>query len=489
VPTPAKPTKRQLVDAVTEVPECPVQGHAGRLVSPYGTYDTLAGARQRYQCVDLKTPDSKHTFAAVLPRSAVENDTCCQDCKVLTPKNAGLEAVSRRTSYSVAEICSVLRDLSQGMPYTDASMRALELMDRPTGRSRRVGQRTVKELNDAGLVGTVREQRAHWHIAADILERYGPVVTEAAFAQVQTEEADYRAMKRPVVYLADEVPVKRDFSRSSRMTSSPVVWSALVVARTRWNSDEEGQLTGNSSRLLRVRALPNGSTEAWRLVFSELDAPDFLVADGATPIEKAAQQVWGNRTVFVPCMYHAVRNIMKNLTGRRAELPEKVRDHRFLLTRDWMEDEGADAVIEWFDQLETLAAAAGLPADAVRAQRDFYRPLLVRTAAVAQAHHDPEVPLSNSGVEAQIADWVSKITKRRGAMFTNLPRTNLLGDLLVAGAAGALSNTHQLADLLREASRSHNGWAPPPRALVEPAGVMGLRDPMSVSALLAQGRP
>jgi len=120
----------------------------------------------------------------------------------------------------------------------------------------------------------------------------------------------------------------------------------------------------------------------------------------------------------------------------------------------------------------------------VAAQRRTYQPLLLRTAQIATAHNSPPVPLSNSGVEAEILAWVSKVTTRRGAMFTNLPRTNLLGDLVVTGSAGLLTDTHHLATLIRDASRRQQGWAPPPRALAEPAGVMALRDPMSVAALL-----
>lgn len=492
---------RQLIDQAVPVPACQVLGHEDRLVSPYGTYETLAGTRQRYQCVDMNERaraagartdasrrrllrEAKHTFSDVLPRSAVEDDTCCADCRVLTPKNAGSEAPTRRTNYPVSVICSVLRDLSQGMAYTHASLRALELMRRSTGRVRMVAGKAPEELNANGDASPHREAKAHWHVAADILERYGPVVTEEAFARVRADEATYRAAGLPVVYLADEVPVKRDFARSTRLTASPVVWSALVVARTRWHLDDEGTMTGRSSRLLRVRALPTSSVEAWTLVFSELDPPDFLVADGSSSIAKAGQTVWGRRTVFVPCMHHAVANVMKNLTARRTELPEKVRDHQYLLTRSWLQDDGAGAVKEWFDELERLAAASGIPADVVAAQRRTYQPLLLRTAQIATAHNSPPVPLSNSGVEAEILAWVSKVTTRRGAMFTNLPRTNLLGDLVVTGSAGLLTDTHRLATLIRDASRRQQGWAPPPRALAEPAGVMALRDPMSVAALL-----
>lgn len=484
--------QRHLIDESVPAPPCPYLGHEGRSVWPNGTYTTLAGARQRYQCMDPSAIGARHTFSAVLPRSAVEEDTCCDDCRVLTPKNAGAEAPSRRMNYPAATIYSVLNDLANGTAYTHASMRALKQMKRPTGRSRSAkdadGNRaTAQELNEAGLYSPDRELKAHWHIAADVLERFAPVVTEPSFVTMAAEEAADRAAGLPVVYFADEVPVKRDYARSSSLNSSPVVWSALVVTRTRWERDEKtDKVISRSSKLVRVRALPNATTEAWTLVLSELVAPDFLIADGAAAIEKAATAVWGTQTTFVPCMYHALAKITANLTSANGKLPDKVRDHLYELSRDDMAGGGPAAVTDWFGTLEALADAAGLAGDTVAAQRTRYEPLLRRTAAVAQANNDPEVQVSNSAVEAQITQWVKQMTRRRGAMFSNLPRTNLLGDLIVAGANGALLNQHEVTQAIREASRGTRGWAPPPRALTEPAGAMGLRDAFSVTELLGR---
>ncbi|MGY1825793.1 hypothetical protein [Blastococcus sp. SYSU DS0541] len=479
-----KADARLLIDQVVSAPECPRPGHGGRYVWPHGTYKTAAGERQRYRCVSRTDDGDAHTFSAPLPRAAVEDDTCCPDCEVLTPRHAGEEAVSRRLNVPTPVVVSVLRDLADGHAYTAVSRRALEQMKRPTGRVRTVGGKTPEELHEAGQFGPRRELKAHWHLSADVLERFAPFITEPALAAMQVEETAYRAEGLPVVYFADEVAVKRDYARSATLTNAPVVWTALVVTRTSWERDKDRKVTGRSSRLVRVRALPNASTEAWRLVLAELDAPDFLVADGAAAIEKAATAVWGKKTTFVPCMFHATRNIEGKLTPPRGRLADKVRDHMFRLSRDLMRDGGAKAVSTWFDELEDAAAAADLPADLVAAQRRRYEPLLRRTALVAQRHNDPEVQVSNSAVESQIRLWVKRLTTRRGAMFSNLARTNLLGDLIVAAANGALLDQHEVARTLREASKRTRGWAPPPRALTEPAGVLGLRDAFSVTELL-----
>lgn len=477
------PSPRELLDRAVPMPQCADPDHADWRLDTNGTYDTLAGPRQRYRCTSPDDPKVRHTFTAPLPRSVVEDDTCCDDCQVPTPRHAGAEAATRRLNYPPSVICDVLIDLAEGRSYTHASMRALERMNRPTGRSRSVNGNTVASLNAAGSVSPDRELKAHWHISADLLERFAPLVTEPAFDAIRGEEARYRAGGLPVVYVVDEVPVKRNYGKARQ---SPVVWNALVVSRMSWNRDRHGVLVGRSSRLVRVRAMPSVTKESWALVMSELDAPDFLIADGATAIESAATDVWGNATVFVPCVWHATRNIRKRLTPKGSDLPEKVRDHLYLLTRDLMAAHGTQAVTDWFDELEHACAATDLPMDTVEALRNQYQPLLTRSAAIAQTHANPKVPISNASVENQIATWVDRLTARRGAMFANLARTNLLGDLIVAGANGALLDRHKVITQLRDHSRANNGWAPPPRALVEPAGVSSLRDPGTVTELLRQ---
>lgn len=482
----ATESTRDILDRAVAMPTCGREEHDGWRIDTNGTYDTAAGPRQRYRCSNPEGPTERHTFTAPLPRSAVEDDTCCDDCQVPTPRHAGAEASTRRLNYPASVVYSVLHDLSEGRAYTHASIRALERMKRPTGRSRKVGGKEVAALNAAGMVSPDREQKAHWHIAADILERFGPLITEPSFDAIRAEEAKYRKDGLPVVYVADEVPVKRDYARSFAYSDSPVVWNALVISRMKWEKDGSGNLVGRSSKLVRVRALPTVTKEAWSLVLSELDAPDFLIADGAAAIEGAAKAVWKSKTAFVPCVWHASENIRKRLTPTKGRLPEKVRDHLFTLTRDAMAASGTKAVKDWFDDLELLVDASEMPMEPVAALRKQYEPLLRRSAAVAAKHANPKVPISNASVENQIASWVDKLTNRRGPMFANLARTNLLGDLIVAGANGALLNQHEVVQTLRDASRENDGWSPPPRALVEPAGTYALRDAASILELLEQ---
>ena len=131
-------TTRELLDRAIAMPTCGRDAHEGWRVDTNGTYDTAAGPRQRYRCSNPDDIAERHTFTAPLPRSAVEDDTCCDDCLRADPRHAGSEASTRRLNYPASVVYSVLHDLSEGRAYTRASMRALERMKRPAGRSRSV---------------------------------------------------------------------------------------------------------------------------------------------------------------------------------------------------------------------------------------------------------------------------------------------------------------------------------------------------------------
>ena len=489
VPATLSGRSRKALDDVVPVPPCPVSEHREDDMEPAkrtrkvvrgGQYTTTTGVRQRYACIETAT-GRRHKFSAVLPRSVVAAETCCDDCGVPTPANAGAEVSARHNTFTMPVIHTVLRDLAMGKPYASVSVMALDASGKNSGRVRRHKGVEVEELRKSPKSGPRRDRRAHWHVAVDIMETFGPVVTEAALAAVKAEEADYRKRKLPVVYVADEKEVKRTYRRSKSRKATTVVWTALVVSRTRWTGEDD--YPDRSNRLLRVRALPSKNQSAWALVFSELDAPDFLVCDGASAIANAAREVWGTRTVVVPCYYHASANIRKGLLPKGMELPEKVSDHLYSLTSALMAEKGPACVRPWWNELEAVMDAAGLPQDGVWNVRAFYEPVLRETARIAHKYRHPMVPISNSGAEAVITEWVEKMTTRRGAMFTNLPRTNLLGDLMVAGSNGFLDNQHNIVQALRADTRAGAGWTTPPRALNEPKGALGLRDPKVVEYL------
>ncbi|MEI6623854.1 MAG: hypothetical protein WCP28_18325 [Actinomycetes bacterium] len=480
----SKAVPRKLIDDAVLPPPCPLPEHASTTsVIRHGVYTTATGRRQRYTCANLSTGEM-HTFSDVLPRAQVGDDTCCDECGVPTPVNAGAEAAARRNSFPISVVHMVLKDLSEGCSYTTASLRALEAVKRPAGRVRERGGQAPAVRDTLGRVGPRRDGRAHWHIAADILETFAPIIVDSAFATIDAEEKQFRAEKLPIVYVADELDVMRTFARSQTHTTAPVVWTMLVVSRTRW--EPSTTRANRSNRLLRVRALPKRTQRAWELVLGELAPPDFLICDGASAIRNAAAAVWADETQIVPCTYHALTNITAGITVGKTPLPTKVTDHLRSLTRDAMSEHGPGLVSEWFDELEILLAGTGLPIDSLWNLRALYEPLLKESAVVAQTHTNPRVPISNAGAEILISNWVKPLVDRRGPMFTNLPRTNLLGDLIVAGSNGALLNARTVSTALQDDNRLNGGWAPPGRELTEPKGALGLRDPRVIDYLAEQ---
>ena len=81
------------------MPTCGRDAHEGWRVDSNGTYDTATGSRQRYRCSNPDDPAERHTFTAPLPHSAVEDDTCRDDCRLPTPRHAGSEVSTRRLNY------------------------------------------------------------------------------------------------------------------------------------------------------------------------------------------------------------------------------------------------------------------------------------------------------------------------------------------------------------------------------------------------------
>jgi hypothetical protein len=84
------------------MPACTIPEHSMWRIDTNGTYDTLAGPRQRYRCSNPDDSAQRHTFSAPLPRALVADDTCCEDCQVPTPRHAGTEAATLGNATSTA---------------------------------------------------------------------------------------------------------------------------------------------------------------------------------------------------------------------------------------------------------------------------------------------------------------------------------------------------------------------------------------------------
>ncbi len=231
----------------TPPPACP-QHPSGKVVRA-GVYGTRTSRpRQRYRCTPPGEDAKAHVFTPPLPRDHVHaGDSGCAFCGELRGFHHGEQAVGRRQSWPVSIVARTLDDLARGTSYADASMRALRIAETDAekagaGRYRRK-RRTKAEIEadrkeaadtaseqppgdepepalepgpDPGPVHTEaaagegaldapvkrkgrrksaasRAASNAWHIAADWVPAYGPVIWEPVEARLREAALAERA--------------------------------------------------------------------------------------------------------------------------------------------------------------------------------------------------------------------------------------------------------------------------------------------------------
>jgi hypothetical protein len=175
---------------------------------------------------------------------------------------------------------------------------------------------------------TAEQGKNAWHLAADLVEQYAPLlwsrVNEIAAREIAHRCANDEAVQSspeaplaaPIVYLLDELPV---FVRTRRSTNSGHQrnsWNLLVAVELVWHgTGDPFALPSREARLRLVRAYPTASEETWRLVLSELDtSPDDVISDCGSSILNALISHYGQAVGHVPSMFHVHRNIRAQLT-------------------------------------------------------------------------------------------------------------------------------------------------------------------------------
>lgn len=284
--------------------------------------------------------------------------------------------------------------------------------------------------------------------------------------------ADGEPLVRPQVWLLDDVPVYgRDLDSGVKRRDAG--FFVLVVAEVLW--DQPGPV----SKLRLVRAMAKSNQAAWRLCFDELGyAPDFVVADAGTGLNLAVQKHFtGGRTRFVPSMWHLKNRIdtalgdIKGahvLTPRGKELLDPLRDHLAMLRRGTgvLADEASWA--SWWDDLDALLAANGLPVEKVRTSRRHNEPLMAKVLDVLADH--PEVPVSTGGLETLISKNVEPLLALRRTAFANIERTNLLFDLVVARHHHAFDRIADVAKAIQSDTAAAEGYTVALRSVADPRG-------------------
>lgn len=431
--------------------------------------------RQRYRCHPADG-SKRHRFTPPLPRGYTGHgfDEPCELCELTPDLHLGEPAVARRHPWSSRTPARGLMLLSRGETYGDTGAWAQRRVDSPRTRARS-GPATNKRPASAAA-------NARWHIGADWVDCYGPVIWEPLEAEMRARavaerhrvDADLdagRALERPLIWIADEQPIHG---------KSDELFCVLVVAECEWISGQEEPLV----RLRVARAMPDRTAASWRLVFEELAGPegpdrvwpDFLVADASAGIEKGLEAAFRGRTRWVPSLWHLGTKLRFLVLGRtpapgRTDFPA-LEAHLSRLSR------GSDAVMSvegwarWWDEADSLLRSMGVvgrirgrEVSPLETRRRIYEPAY---AAVIPDLGSSFVPLSNAALEELIKSKIRPLFHKR-SQFTSIERTNRLTDLAVAASRGRLDDELEVARLLRADAHAHDGRTTEPRAIADPA--------------------
>lgn len=475
-------------------PACPE--HPGAHITRNGVNGKGARRRQRYRCVPDGQPELAHGFSPPLTREVVEvgHDECAT-CHELLGPHSGAAAGARHTPWTGPLFARALSELSMGASYASTAM----MMRRYRDRARRhLLEAHGEDLADIrlgpGASGTGssyvrREAASAWHLAADLVEQYSPLIWRSV--KVRMEDRDRRlreindqilaadpdaGLTQPLTWLLDEQPVVV-WTRTAAGARVRRSWSVLVVVEVRWHAPvDQFSYPQREYRLRLMRAYPRPDENAWRLVFDEVGVrPDVIIADHAHAIGSAIDAHYGAGTVgFVPSMFHMRRNLRAALlkisaattkVQGRTTLVAPLAKHLDHLHRDDLTSLTPSDWSTWWDDLEWHVGRLGVPIAGMAERRRLYEPRVAKAMPLLAAQ--PHLPASNAAVENQIRHLLEPFLTNRKQMYRNVARLNFLLDLAVARQQGAFTDLEDIAKLIHDDNEAAGGWAPQPRTLAD----------------------
>jgi hypothetical protein len=528
----------------------PCEFHPTGHITRAGSYGTSAEKRkQRYLC-DGAGEVPPHYFTPPLPRAQVKPGCRCPNCQEFIPVHHGEAATARKHRWPPKVIALTLKMLATGTSYGEASIEARKAVGLDTPDPRRI--KRVKPLDTpvpeefefaerddcppepddlftldtpeppryegtvvtgpsrrrAPSLAALKARRA-WHLAADWVEVFSPIIWDplearlraTALAEQARLDADAQAgrpLVRPTVIVIDDVPVWKRRGRTKRKDGG---FHLLVVGEVTWvhldrpRPDQPAWVPELHLRM--IRALAKSTRESWLLVFDELGyTPTFVVADAGTPIKSAIKSAFGDRTTFVPSIWHVRQAVLRalGLLARRAVQDPDLIAHTNRLNGKLLLSSVAEWN-RWWDDLLALVAGKGLPTEKILAVQKNYRTDYAKILPRLGAY--PGVLLSSGGIEELIRHRTNSVLDRR-TQFGNAERTNALMDLVVANERGALSDLDAVARAIRKDAEDRKdasgkgGWAVTVRSIDDPQPpgehYSSLRDPNLAGDLLRARR-
>ena len=445
-----------------------------------------------------------HRFTPPLPRNHVhERDVPCSVCGERRGVHRGETAVARQHRWSARIVAEGLAQLADGTPYGETGHWALRAAHLSIHDQRRASPPPKPDPDSRNGQKKKRVSAASkashrvWHIGADWVEAFAPVIWEPVETRLRARAFAERArldavidagepLDRPQVILIDDVPIYgQDPDRPGHQRRDAGFY-VLVIAEIAWTAGERQQ------ELRLVRAMPKSNAESWRLCFDELGYdPDFIVADAGTGIGAAiSMQFDPERTRLIPSLWHvanAVRTGLGATPGAHSEghLRPELGAHLAELGRDGRAMQSPGAWLDWWNDLEAMLRTANLPVDRVRLRRRNYEESML--AVLPDLLANPAIPMSTGGLETAIGKRIQRVLNARRAQLANIERTNALFDLVVAKAHGAFDNLDAVAASLRDDAGAHEGWTVPLRSIADPYPAGGryssLRDPTLLASL------
>jgi len=492
-------------------PACP--DHEASKVVRNGTYGKATPKpRQRYLCTPADGSKS-HSFTPPLPRDHVHiGEDHCDHCDELRGIHRGETAVARRHSWSTRIVARGLEQLANGATYADVSRWAIRVTG--TKRTRISPPRKKSGGRSKQSSERSKESRNAWHIAADWVEAFSPVIwgpiehelrTSAVAKRAQLDKMKARGefIDRPQVILVDDVPVRgRELDRNRRVRRNPGYY-ILVVAELFWPDEELDDpflvVSPPVLKLRLARAMANTNALSWRLLFDELGyEPDYVVADSGPGISVAVREHFDpKKTKLIPSLWHlakAVEGALADISGAMTvstagrQLIDPLNHQIRRLSRGSGVLDTKEAWKAWWDELLEILKSHNLPTEEIRKRRKFYEAAFAEV--IPDLSHNRNLPVSTGGLESLIARHISPMLALRRTSFANIERTNLLFDLVAARNHHAFDNLGDVAKLLRADSEKHQGWSVPLRSIADPrpngGSYSSLRDTTLITTLAKQ---
>lgn len=550
-------------------PKCPVHGTASRRVRN-GRYGKPGEAqrRQRYRCwpfePDPAYPKGHHDYTPELAREHVHDGAHhCEACEELRGVHRGEQAVARAQSWNLRIVAEGLDKLASGVEtYSSVGRWAWEATGRDRTRPAKLSDAErdrrakvaawEKAVRDAEAAGKAKprkprglsleplpappaarrrladaegnalparrtpsarsaEARNRWHVAADWVEMYAPVLWEPLHARLlEQERAEHerrsrmtaegrRSDGRPQVLLLDDLPVNSKAVFDGRSTPrSRREYFVLGAATLEWPArTKNGPVPAPDDRYTRLRMLrayPSNEASAWRLLFDELGyqpgvrEPEFILADAGTGLRRGIADYF-QHAVLVPSLFHihdALSEALADktpgalvLTDTGKALHPDLASHLTWLSGERMRTMTLKQWAAWWNDFERLLERLGLPPEKLQERRASYEDPVA--AALPALQVNPGVPVSTGGFETVLRTTVKNVLTGRSHAFANIERTNNLLDLVVCRNRGVFNRLPAVLEALRAASLQHDGWAAPPRDVADvqppaPATYSSLRD-------------